>query len=230
MGNKKGKCKASSPAESNRPAPSRPVSPVYQAASRCDTPDQGYDNFQYYQEHLDDNSSSELEYQEAPTPAPPPQDPSVKIITGLQELAADEDYRRLHLPIFAKAILKLLAELQPTCFEEFLRSNKATQQLIAEAVSKAKSLANPPPPPPPTMEVDSPTTPTGPNPPGATPPTRGKFNPPAPQSGASALATPPTPPAAPTPHGKPASLRNSPVMSSRPAQVQCTTKTNSLFS
>ncbi|KAG5648271.1 hypothetical protein H0H81_007120, partial [Sphagnurus paluster] len=77
---------------------------------------------------------------------------------------------------------------------ETLKSHPLILDLINEAVNQALTAATPPPPPPPTMEVDSPSTPTGPKPTGAMPPTRGN----------------PTPPAAPAPRAKPAPARNPP--------------------
>ncbi|KAG5651612.1 hypothetical protein H0H81_008072 [Sphagnurus paluster] len=207
MGNKKNKRKASSPAESHRPAPSRPVSPVYQAANRCDTPDQGYTDFQHAMEHCGDDSSEE--------PYIPEEGDDVfdeshtaQVCEAFLELAYTiEPTPPLVCQAFG-ALLERLTTSDPNFLKYRLESNQIVQTLIAEAISKAKAPATPLPPPPPTMEVDSPTTPKASGPPDATPPPRGNSTPPpAPQSGAPASATPPTPPAAPAPHGKPAPLR-----------------------
>ncbi|KAG5650846.1 hypothetical protein H0H81_010761 [Sphagnurus paluster] len=205
MGNKKNKRKAASPAESHRSAPSHPVIPDYQADNRCNTPDQGYVNFQHAQDYLDNDSSSELEYQEETPTAPPTQHPAQRLTQVMREIMVDE-HRPLYFPQIAKSMLSYIETLQPDAIRDFLQGHKLTQQLIAEAVSKTKAMVVPPPPPPPSMEVDSPPTPTAPRPPGATPPTRGKSTPPAPQSGAPAPATPPTPPAVPAPCSKPAPI------------------------
>ncbi|KAG5636661.1 hypothetical protein H0H81_007250 [Sphagnurus paluster] len=185
MASKKTKRKASSPAESTRPAPSRPVSPVYQAASRCDTPDQGHFDLQHVQEHLDDDSSSELKYlQEENTP----NSPRAILLKASEILQTNEEIRTLLLPSYAELILELVTKHHPFISKKILANNKTHKELTAQAVATALAAATPPPPPPPTMEVDSHTTPTGPKPPGATPRPRGN----------------PTPSAAPVPQDKPA--------------------------
>ncbi|KAG5650179.1 hypothetical protein H0H81_000411 [Sphagnurus paluster] len=182
---------ARSPAESTRPAPSRPVSPVFQAASRCDTPDQGYFDPQHVQEHLDDDSSSELEYlQEEITP----DSPKAIILKASEILQSNEEICTLLLPTYAELILDLVTKHHPFISKKILANNKAHKELTAQAVSAALASATPPPPPPPAMEVDSPTAPTGPKPPGATPRPRGKL----------------PPPAAPVPSGRPAPSRTFP--------------------
>ncbi|KAG5651254.1 hypothetical protein H0H81_009326 [Sphagnurus paluster] len=188
MGNKKEKRKASSPAESTRPAPSRPVTPVYQAASSCDMPDQGYIDYQHTQDYLDYDSSSE------PTS---PQETQYNDTTVLYK-ACDVVTKALHtsdtLPI---CIDILFNEILPV-----ITLKEPSSLKFSKAIKYMPPPPAPPPSPPP-MEV-SPTTPTGPRPSGATPPTRGNPTPPAPESGAPA--TPPAPPAVPMPRGKPAPL------------------------
>ncbi|KAG5634796.1 hypothetical protein H0H81_000754 [Sphagnurus paluster] len=105
-------------------------------------------------------------------------------------------------------ILEVMSKEQPDLLKAYLSGNPIVNDLIAQAVSKAKALALPPPNPPlpPPMEV-SPTTPTAPGPPGATPPPRGNSIPPAPESSALASAMPSASPAAPSPQGKPAPLQ-----------------------
>ncbi|KAG5653124.1 hypothetical protein H0H81_002191 [Sphagnurus paluster] len=215
MGNKKNKRKASSPAESTRPAPSRPVSPVYQAANRCDTPDQGYLDFQYAMEHCGDDSSSELNQ---PQEEAPPIHPIGDLI---EDMLANLDrclvYCKLTgtspppttLPTLLQKIIDFWASTKSNdLLGHQLKANTHIRKLVDKSVSEALAKATPPPPPPPTMEVDSPSTPKAPGPPGATPPPRGTPTPPAPSTGAPASATPPL--AAPAPRGKPAPLRNPP--------------------
>ncbi|KAG5635857.1 hypothetical protein H0H81_009865 [Sphagnurus paluster] len=207
MGNKKAKRKASSPAESNRPAPSRPVSPVYQAARRCDTPDQGYTDHHYAQAHLGYDSSEELDnHQEDIDDSD--EDYTTQACNELTCIAFAAAPLPNPLGVLFYTLLGLLTETEPEHLEQALKRNKVVQQLVAQAVSKAKAPATPPPPPPspPLIEV-SPSTPTGPKPPGASPPTQGKPTPLAPESGASALATPPASPATPAPRSKPAPIQ-----------------------
>ncbi|KAG5636158.1 hypothetical protein H0H81_008938 [Sphagnurus paluster] len=191
MASKKTKRKATSPAESIRPAPSRPVSPVYQAASRCDTPNQGYFDPQHSQEHLDNDSSSELEYHQEEND---PNSPKAILLRASEILQTNEEIRALLLPSYAELILELVTKHHPFISKKILANNKAHKELTAQAVAAALVAATPPPPPPPIMEVDPPTTPTGPKPPGATPRPRGNL----------------TPPAAPVPQGKPALPRTPP--------------------
>ncbi|KAG5634080.1 hypothetical protein H0H81_003485, partial [Sphagnurus paluster] len=190
MGNKKTKRKASSPAESYHPAPSRPVSPVYQATNLCDTPNQGYIDFQYAMEHCGDDSSSELEYhQEDQLPTPAITDILKDMLEALN-IALDSCKSNgkvpTTLPFFVHAILDFWTTTKPDLLEPQLKAFSAIRKLVDKSVSEALAKATPPPPPPPTMEVDSPTTPTAPGPPGTTPLTRGTQTPSAPQSGAPA--------------------------------------------
>ncbi|KAG5649537.1 hypothetical protein H0H81_003263 [Sphagnurus paluster] len=212
MGNKKNKRKASSPAESVRPAPSRPVSPVYQAANRCDTPDQGYLDFQFAMEHCGDDSSEELEHHQEDSNDPSPTALQLDIFhDALGTLLGNPEAANIVIPQLTTRFLEAMTTMAPNALKRILLNNPFTQQLIDDSVSQALAKATPPPPPPPTMEVDSPTTPKAPGPPGATPPPRGTLTPPAPSTGAPASATPPAPPAAPAPRGKPAPLRTPPV-------------------
>ncbi|KAG5649531.1 hypothetical protein H0H81_003287 [Sphagnurus paluster] len=206
--NKKGKCKASSPAESNRPAPSRPVSPVYQASSRCNTPDQGYTDHQYAQANLGYDSSEEQYDTQEDDHIGSNDDKTTQMCNTLAHVMFTTSPLPNPIGILFYTILGHLTETEPKHLTG-LRRNKIVQQLIAQAVSEAKAPAPPPPPPPSPlpMEVSSPTTPKGPGPPGAMPPAQGNPTPPAPESGAPASATPPPPPAAPAPHGKPAPLQ-----------------------
>ncbi|KAG5635375.1 hypothetical protein H0H81_011484 [Sphagnurus paluster] len=172
MGNKKRK--APSPAESHRPAPSRPASPVLQAENHCDTPDQGYFDFDYTQQFADDDSSSELEYHQEEPPPPRLHDILQDMLSALSKiLEVNKPTGRLpaSLPLFVSAILNFWATAKPELLEPQLKTYPAICKLINKEVSEALAKATPPPPPPPTMEVDSPTTPTGPKPTGATPPT-----------------------------------------------------------
>ncbi|KAG5633766.1 hypothetical protein H0H81_005437 [Sphagnurus paluster] len=202
MGNKKGKRKASSPAESICPAPSRPVTPDFQAPSRYGTPDQsGNPDFTraaqaFNERHSSPPSQEEISYEEYLTGA----------CNKIEEVALNTS--PIPNPILSLFIdlLGRLTHSEPDILLELLQGNPIIDKLTAEAVSKAKAPAPPPPPPPPSMEVDSPTTPTAPKPPDTMPPARGNLTPLAPQSGALASATPPTPPAAPAPQGKPAPL------------------------
>ncbi|KAG5650361.1 hypothetical protein H0H81_012498 [Sphagnurus paluster] len=187
MASKKTKRKASSPAESTRPAPSRPVSPAYQAASRCNTPDQGYFDPQHAQEHLDNDSSSELEYQQEDSN---PNSPRTILLKASEILQTNKEIRTLLLPSYAELILELVTKHHPLISKKILADNKAHKELTAQAVAAALAAATPPPPPPPTMEVDSPSTPTGPKPSDATPRPRGN----------------PTSSAAPLPQGRHAPL------------------------
>ncbi|KAG5635462.1 hypothetical protein H0H81_011157 [Sphagnurus paluster] len=180
MSSKKVKCKAPSPAESHCPAPSRPVSPVYQAANRCDTPDQGYFDFQYAMEHCGSDSSSELEYhqeeQQPPTSAPITE----VFINAFINLEKDQKALAFAIGFIAEPFLQhlsKLAETNPQHFEALLLRNPTVKQITAQAVSDALAAATPQPPPPPTMAVDSPSTLTGPKPPGAMLPTQGNHKP-----------------------------------------------------
>ncbi|KAG5634062.1 hypothetical protein H0H81_003569, partial [Sphagnurus paluster] len=189
MGNKKHK--APSPAESHCPAPSRPVSPVSQASNHCDTPDQGYFDFNYAQQFAGDNSSDELEYhQEDPIPPPTVHDVLSDMLEALDvalETCKSNGQTPSYaiLPSFIQKILNFWTATKPNSLEGQLKAFSPIRKLIDKSVSEALAKATPPPPPPPTMEVDPPTTPTGPKPTGATPPTQGN----------------PTPPAAPAPRG-----------------------------
>ncbi|KAG5638667.1 hypothetical protein H0H81_011219 [Sphagnurus paluster] len=203
-----------SPAESTRPAPSRPVSPVYQTEYRCDTPDQGYLDFQYTMEHCGNDSSSELEYQEEAPPSRPLTtcDHNKAILDHLSALEGLKN-ADIYIDSILTRVIELSEKISPTTTYFLLAGLPFIKGQIALAVDKAKTRTffNPPHPTP-HVEMNSPTTPTGPKPPGATPLTRGTQSPPAPPSGAPALTTtplasaptpamPPMPPAAPAPRG-----------------------------
>ncbi|KAG5634859.1 hypothetical protein H0H81_000478 [Sphagnurus paluster] len=213
MGN--GKRKAPSPAESTHPAPSHPVSPVYQAPSRRDTPDLGHINLQHAMEHHGYDSSSELEYQEEeqPNPNPTPLQIAKDCVSAFYlNLRNNNTAFKLATSFLIEDILEKTMRLQPDYLEKLLKRNPVAQDLIANAVSTALASATPPPPPP------SPSTPTGPKSSGAMPPTRGNPTPPAApapcSSHAPAKPNPgpraPKPAPPPLPAGSQADLRRSP--------------------
>ncbi|KAG5633973.1 hypothetical protein H0H81_004104 [Sphagnurus paluster] len=196
MGNRKRK--AQSPAELTRPAPSRLVSPVLQVENRCDTPDQGYFDFDYAQQFAGEDSSDELDpHQQEPTSSPTISDVLRDMLEGLN-IALDscksngKSPSYAILPAFIQTILNFWIATKPNLLEPQLKAISSICKIIDKSVNEALAKATPPPPPPPTMEVDSPTTPTGPKPSGATPPTQGN----------------PTPPAALAPRAKPAPVQN----------------------
>ncbi|KAG5653527.1 hypothetical protein H0H81_012468 [Sphagnurus paluster] len=179
--NKKGKRRASSPAESNRPAPSSLTSLEHQDPPRSYTPEEE-ESVNSYEEYIRVICSEVTDAFNNP----------------------DSNPAHTHTPILHLfyALLTGIQRKHPEYLMDAAKYLPAVKFLIAQVVSEAKALAPPPP-----MEVSSPTTPTAPRPPGATPPTQGNSLPTAPESGAPASATPPTPPAVPTPQGKPAPLQ-----------------------
>ncbi|KAG5649633.1 hypothetical protein H0H81_002766 [Sphagnurus paluster] len=194
MGSKKTKCKASSPAESHRPAPSRPVSPYYQDGIRSGTytaedaqRDLGIDSsdeLNYYQEDDNDTYNPFLHIE--------------AILTTMKTLMADLEAASNIGRQLTPLILDGMATYSPKTLKTILLSTPVIQQLIAEAISKAKAPAIPPPPPPPTMEVDPPTTPTGPKPPAPAPRSGHAPSKPTPAARAPKRAPPP-PPSQPAP-------------------------------
>ncbi|KAG5635064.1 hypothetical protein H0H81_012560, partial [Sphagnurus paluster] len=118
MGNKKAKCKASSPAESVCPAPSHPVSPVYQAASCCDTPNQGYLDYQRAQEAMGYDSSEELEYLQEEQQAPSTPETINAILTSLETLLGDKTANHLTLPKLASFSIKKMMAILPNTLED----------------------------------------------------------------------------------------------------------------
>ncbi|KAG5654108.1 hypothetical protein H0H81_007160 [Sphagnurus paluster] len=187
MGNKKGKRKASSPAESTRPAPSRPVSPVYQAASRCDTPDQGYTDHQYAQANLGYDSSEEQYDSQEDKHIGSDDDETTQMCNTLAHVMFTTSPLPNPIGILFYTILGYLTETQPQHLTG-LRRNKIVQQLIAQAVSATPPTRGNLTPPAP--ESDAPASAMPPAPPAAPAP-RGK---PAPLCIPPAKHAPPPPP------------------------------------
>ncbi|KAG5634496.1 hypothetical protein H0H81_001739 [Sphagnurus paluster] len=137
--NKKGKRKASSPAESIRLAPSRPATPVYQAASRCDTPDQGYIDYQHAQEHLDDDSSLEPNTPQEEDANNTPENWIDKACTKLQQVAILSSPLPNLLQQLFNTILSVLTAKDPHTVELTFKYNSIGKQLIAEAMAPKPS-------------------------------------------------------------------------------------------
>ncbi|KAG5635799.1 hypothetical protein H0H81_010071 [Sphagnurus paluster] len=185
----KGKRKAPSPAESVRPAPSRPTTPVHQASSHSHSPYQGYTDPQHAQDSTGYDSSEELYQQQ-----------EEKYIT-LHDLCAAIDEKKLtpaesysqYNYLVIKAILEMFSIRHPNHLRQTLATSEVIQPLIAKA--------NRQPPRPPLTPLPTP------GPPSTTPLTRG---PPTPPAGALAPAKHHAPPATPAPRSSHAPAAKTP--------------------
>ncbi|KAG5635849.1 hypothetical protein H0H81_009878 [Sphagnurus paluster] len=145
MGN--GKRKAPSPAESTHSAPSRPVSPVHQASNRGDI------DHHHAQDHLDNDSSSELEYLSEAPPPPFSYQPVEEILAKCQFSPQFYKGKTIILEFLLARLFPIAldwamghSEYQKGTYNK-LTCHPVTQKLIANAVSKALAEATPPPQP-----------------------------------------------------------------------------------
>ncbi|KAG5650112.1 hypothetical protein H0H81_000710 [Sphagnurus paluster] len=145
MGN--GKRKAPSPAESTRLAPSRLTTPVHQASSRCDMPNQGDIAHQHTQDHLASDSSSELEYQEEDQWIPPTLTTakSQELTQAYSLLRASPVFKDLSLYHVLRLGLEELVTNYPAPLVPLLKENPVVKKLTTKAAPRLLHEATPPP-------------------------------------------------------------------------------------
>ncbi|KAG5647114.1 hypothetical protein H0H81_007951, partial [Sphagnurus paluster] len=134
-------------------APSRPVSPVYQAANRCNMPDQGYINHRHVQDYLDHDGSSEPSSPQEEYYDNDPEDNIDQMCNEIARAALITSPVPISICILFSTLIRKLTMSNPDKLKDILGSNEIVQHLIAQAVSKAKAPAPlqtcPPSPPPP---------------------------------------------------------------------------------